>query len=172
MFNLDNQFWHFMREDWLVRDPLLIIAGTVAIAINLLRGLRDRIALVVGLLGLLALYYLARGGLVFNFYILFALPFFALNIAVAGRAAVRPHEALAVGHRRDRAGDDRRAGRRLVVERPGPAALRRRLQPGRPRGDRLDQEACAAAEHDHRRRRVLARSARPDTRPAGLSEHP
>jgi hypothetical protein len=81
MFNLNNQFWHFMREDWLVRDPLLIIAGTVAIAINLLRGLRDRIALVVGLLGLLALYYLARGGLVFNFYILFALPFFALNIA-------------------------------------------------------------------------------------------
>ena len=81
MFNLNNQFWHFMREDWLVRDPLLIIAGTLAIAINLLRGLRDRIALVVGLLGLLSLYYLARGGLVFNFYILFALPFFALNIA-------------------------------------------------------------------------------------------
>ena len=44
-------------------------------------GMRDRIVLVVGLLGLLALYYLARGGLVFNFYILFALPFFALNIA-------------------------------------------------------------------------------------------
>lgn len=81
MFNLDNQFWHFMREDWLIRDPQLIVAGVAAVAINLLRGLRDRMALVVGALGLLALYYLARGGLVFNFYILFALPFFALNIA-------------------------------------------------------------------------------------------
>ena len=80
MFNLGNQFWHFMREDWLVRDPLMIIFGTIAIVINLLRGLRDRIALVVGLLGLLAMYYLARGGLVFNFYILFAMPFLALNI--------------------------------------------------------------------------------------------
>jgi 4-amino-4-deoxy-L-arabinose transferase-like glycosyltransferase len=82
MWNLDNQFWHFMRQDWLLRDPILIVAGVAAIAINLLRGIRDRIALVVGLLGLLPLYYLARGGLVFNFYILFALPFFALNIAV------------------------------------------------------------------------------------------
>jgi 4-amino-4-deoxy-L-arabinose transferase-like glycosyltransferase len=81
MFNLHNQFWHFMREDWLLRDPILVIAGVAATAINLARGIRDRIALVVGLLGLLPLYYLARGGLVFNFYILFALPFFALNIA-------------------------------------------------------------------------------------------
>ncbi|HEU5098796.1 MAG TPA: glycosyltransferase family 39 protein [Roseiflexaceae bacterium] len=80
MFNLDNQFWHFLRQDWLIRDPQLIIAGIIAVMANLLRGLRDRIALVVGALGLLPLYYLARGGLVFNFYILFALPFFALNI--------------------------------------------------------------------------------------------
>jgi len=35
----------------------------------------------VALLGLLPLYYLARGGLVFNFYIVFALPFFCLNLA-------------------------------------------------------------------------------------------
>ena len=82
MFNLNNQFWHFMREDWLLRDPIIIVAGVGAVAINLIRGIRDRMALVVGLLGLLPLYYLARGGLVFNFYILFALPFFALNIAV------------------------------------------------------------------------------------------
>src|SRR5262249_57670560 len=45
MFNLDNQFWHFMHEDWLIRDPLLIVAGTVAIVINVLRALRDRMAL-------------------------------------------------------------------------------------------------------------------------------
>jgi hypothetical protein len=80
MFNLNNQFWHFMREDWLVRDPFIVVAGVAATLANLIRGLRDRIALVVSLLGLLPLYYLARGGLVFNFYILFAIPFFALNI--------------------------------------------------------------------------------------------
>jgi hypothetical protein len=39
-------------------------------------------ALPVALLGLLPIYYMARGGLVFNFYIVFALPFFCLNIAV------------------------------------------------------------------------------------------
>lgn len=81
MFNWHNQFWHFLREDWMLRDPILIVAGVVAIGVNLARGIRDRVALAVGLLGLLPLYYLARGGLVFNFYILFAVPFFALNIA-------------------------------------------------------------------------------------------
>jgi hypothetical protein len=54
----------------------------VAVAINLLRGARDRLMLTIGLFGLLPLYYLARGGLVFNFYIVFAIPFFCLNIAV------------------------------------------------------------------------------------------
>ena len=39
----------------------------------------------VGLLGLLPLYYLGRGGLVFNFYILFALPFFLAMAWWAGR---------------------------------------------------------------------------------------
>jgi 4-amino-4-deoxy-L-arabinose transferase-like glycosyltransferase len=118
MFNLDNQFWHFVRADWLVRDPLLLAGGVAAIAINLLRGVwsvlgralderrktndegtvahqrhsssilrassgegRNQL-LAVALLGLLPLYYLARGGLVFNFYIVFAIPFFCLNIAV------------------------------------------------------------------------------------------
>jgi 4-amino-4-deoxy-L-arabinose transferase-like glycosyltransferase len=80
MFNLENQFWHFMRQDWMWRDPWIIVGGAAATLINLLRGFRDRIALVVALFGLLPLYYLARGGLVFNFYILFALPFLALNI--------------------------------------------------------------------------------------------
>src|SRR6266508_570667 len=80
MFNWHNQFWYLMREDWVLRDPILIGAGALAVAANLLRGIRDRVALLVGLLGLLPLFYLARGALVFNFYILFALPFLALNV--------------------------------------------------------------------------------------------
>ncbi|KPV48119.1 hypothetical protein SE17_39765, partial [Kouleothrix aurantiaca] len=82
MFNLHNQFWHFLREDWLWRDALLPLGGSAAVLANLLLGWRNRVALVVGLLGALSIYYLARGGIVFNFYILFALPFLALNIGV------------------------------------------------------------------------------------------
>lgn len=81
MFNLDNQFWYFLREDWLWRDTPLIVLGVAATALNLLRGIRNRSLVTVALLGLLPLYYLGRGGLVFNFYILLAIPFFCLNIA-------------------------------------------------------------------------------------------
>ncbi len=81
MFSLDNQFWYFLREDWMWRDRALLLGGVIAVALNLLRGARDRLMLTVGLFGLLPLYYLARGGLVFNFYILFAIPFLCLNIA-------------------------------------------------------------------------------------------
>jgi hypothetical protein len=81
MFNLDNQFWHFVRSDWLARDPVLLVAGVAATGLNLLRGIRNRQALAVALLGLFPLYYLARGGLVFNFYIVFAIPFLCLNLA-------------------------------------------------------------------------------------------
>jgi hypothetical protein len=122
MFNLENQFWSFLRDDWMLRDPLLLLAGPVAVVSNLglgvwlvLSGIKNReprtesidasrksqVAgglnpatwglrpatgsthyLPVALLGLLPIYYMARGGLVFNFYVVFALPFFCLNIAV------------------------------------------------------------------------------------------
>ena len=29
MFNLDNQFWHMVRADWMVRDPILLVGGAV-----------------------------------------------------------------------------------------------------------------------------------------------
>jgi 4-amino-4-deoxy-L-arabinose transferase-like glycosyltransferase len=118
MFNLDNQFWHFVRTDWMTRDPIVLVGGVAAVAINLLRGVWPFLVrlfvrrgqgpttndqrpttsaepssfvlrpssvegqlLAIALLGLFPLYYLARGGLVFNFYIVFAIPFFCLNIA-------------------------------------------------------------------------------------------
>jgi endo-1,4-beta-D-glucanase Y/4-amino-4-deoxy-L-arabinose transferase-like glycosyltransferase len=81
-FNLDNMFWQLVRTDWMVRDPILFGVGGIACGINLLRGIRDRRALITGLLGLLSLLYLGRGGVVFDYYILFAIPFLALNLAV------------------------------------------------------------------------------------------
>ena len=90
-------FWQLLRGDWLPRDPVLILGGAVAIAVNLLRGLRDRRALAAGLLGLLPLYYLARGGLVLDFYILFAIPFLCLNSPGADAAARAAAPAAAAG---------------------------------------------------------------------------
>ncbi|HEX2513725.1 MAG TPA: glycosyl hydrolase family 8, partial [Chloroflexota bacterium] len=47
------------------------------------RGLRDRRLLAVALLGLVPLYYLGRGGVVFDYYLLCAIPFLCLNLAMA-----------------------------------------------------------------------------------------
>jgi 4-amino-4-deoxy-L-arabinose transferase-like glycosyltransferase len=95
VFSLDSMFWQLVREDWLPRDPLLLAGGALASGLNLLRGLRERRALLAGLFGLLPLFYLARGGIVFDFYILLALPFLCLNIALlaAWLAARSPRAA-------------------------------------------------------------------------------
>lgn len=80
--NLHNEFWTLVRDDWWPRDPFLLTGGALAVGINLVRGVRDRRALVAGLLGALPLLYLARGGVVFGFYILAALPFLCLNLGL------------------------------------------------------------------------------------------
>lgn len=80
--NLHNEFWTLVRDDWWPRDPFLVVGGVVAVGVNLVRGVRDRRALAAGLLGALPLLYLARGGIVFGFYILAALPFLCLNLGL------------------------------------------------------------------------------------------
>ena len=99
MFNLNNQFWQLLRGDWLPRDAVLIVGGAAATGVNLLRGRRNRRALLAGLLGLLPIVYLGRGGVVLNYYILFALPFLCLNLGLlAGwlleRLPLRPASGL------------------------------------------------------------------------------
>jgi len=96
--NLHNEFWTLVRADWWPRDPFLFAGGALAVGINLVRGIRDRRALAAGLLGALPLLYLARGGIVFNFYILAALPFLCLNLGllVAPLFARLPKVAAAV----------------------------------------------------------------------------
>jgi endo-1,4-beta-D-glucanase Y/4-amino-4-deoxy-L-arabinose transferase-like glycosyltransferase len=81
-FDLNNEFWQLVRGEWAPRDPLLLVGGALASLANLLRGLRDRRALIAGLLALLPLWYLGRGGVVFDYYILFAIPFLCLNLAL------------------------------------------------------------------------------------------
>jgi endo-1,4-beta-D-glucanase Y len=86
-FNLNNQFWSLVRTDWLPLDAVLLVGGVLATLVNIARGgllrtVDQRRAVATGLLGLLPLLYLARGGIVFDFYILLAIPFLCLNLAV------------------------------------------------------------------------------------------
>ena len=74
LLNLDNQFWRLVRGDVAAsgrrapgarrRSPTVL---------NVLRGLRDRRAIAAGLLGGMMLLYLARGGVVFDFYVIAAI---------------------------------------------------------------------------------------------------
>jgi endo-1,4-beta-D-glucanase Y/4-amino-4-deoxy-L-arabinose transferase-like glycosyltransferase len=82
LFDLESMFWHLIRTNWLPLDPFLVMAGVSATLINLVRGIWNRGALIAGLLGFMPLIYLARGGIVFDFYIVFAIPFFGLNLAL------------------------------------------------------------------------------------------
>jgi len=82
LLNLQNLFWTAVRTEWVPRDPFLFVGGMLAIALNLVLGVRNRRVLVAGLLGLFPMVYLARGGLVFPYYVLFAIPFLCLNLAV------------------------------------------------------------------------------------------
>jgi endo-1,4-beta-D-glucanase Y/4-amino-4-deoxy-L-arabinose transferase-like glycosyltransferase len=90
MFNLDNLFWTVLQDHWIKRDAILLLGGFGATVVNLLRGFKDRRVLVAGMLGILPVFYLARGGYVMDFYILFAIPFLCLNIAVLFGAFRRP----------------------------------------------------------------------------------
>lgn len=76
-----SYFWRYMRI-WLSEDAALIYAGIAATCVNLLIGIRGKIARIVSLLAVSLWIFLARGGLVIEFYILPLIPILALNIAV------------------------------------------------------------------------------------------
>jgi hypothetical protein len=82
LFNFENLFWQLVRNDWFRRDPFLLTAGSAAIIFSLIFGLVRRNWLVPGLLGLMPLIYLARGGIVFDYYILFLIPFLCVNLGL------------------------------------------------------------------------------------------
>ena len=99
-----SQFWFNVYNVWMPQDRLLLVGGGAAIALNLLRGIRSRGALAASALGLAATYYLVRGGIVFEFYILLVIPFLCLNIALLLSplvtplvARLRPRQAIALG---------------------------------------------------------------------------
>lgn len=82
-WSLDNNFFWYLRHDWLWRDATLLVVGAAAMVANLARALRgDRRLLVPAAFGAITIAYLARGGIVFSFYVVLLVPFLALNAAL------------------------------------------------------------------------------------------
>ena len=93
-FSFTNDFFYYLRSDWLWRDVVLLPLGLGTIIVNVYRGLRQRPSLVAAIAGLIPCLYLARGGIIFVYYIVFALPFLALNLGLALDAVLRQLEPV------------------------------------------------------------------------------
>jgi 4-amino-4-deoxy-L-arabinose transferase-like glycosyltransferase len=81
----------FLYTAWLPKDPFLLAAGTVAMVICILTGWgqrkKDPALLVAGALAFGIAFYLARGSVILDFYVIPLIPMYALCIAlVADRA--------------------------------------------------------------------------------------
>lgn len=95
-FSEDSAFWRFSLGSWLPKDTILLAAGVGATLLNLIIGWRGRAtpegrsALVAALLSLSYLFYLGRGSVMLEFYVVPLLPFLALNAGLVLARLVRP----------------------------------------------------------------------------------
>jgi 4-amino-4-deoxy-L-arabinose transferase-like glycosyltransferase len=84
----------FLYTMWLPKDRFLMVGGTVAMMISLYLGFRDRKRnlgfLVAGTLAFEIAFYLVRGSVILDFYVIPLIPMYALSIGfVADRALQR-----------------------------------------------------------------------------------
>ncbi|MDF1497982.1 MAG: glycosyl hydrolase family 8 [Patescibacteria group bacterium] len=86
---IETLIWQATREGemildlprrWLNADILTILLGIITIFINLLIGIKKKYYMITALLSLSYIFYLIRGGLVLEFYIIGLIPFLALNV--------------------------------------------------------------------------------------------
>ena len=86
-------FWMFSLDAWLPKDTFILAGGGVATLVNLFIGLRDRRKhqgeLVAALLALSYAFYLARGSVALEFYIIPLIPFVAMNIGMLADRILR-----------------------------------------------------------------------------------
>ena len=86
ILDLHSNFWTFSLGAWLPKDTFILAGGAVATLINLVYGLRDRKRhrgeLVAALLALSYAFYLVRGSVMLEFYVVPLLPFMAINIGM------------------------------------------------------------------------------------------
>ena len=76
----------FLYTAWLPKDSFLLATGTAAMLVNLAAGWRDRhrdpSLLVAAGLALGIAFYLVRGSVILDFYVIPVVPLYALNIAL------------------------------------------------------------------------------------------
>jgi len=86
MLDPHSLFWTASLEGWLPKDTFLLAGGMVAALLNLVQSLRDRKRhrgqLVAALLALSYAFYLVRGSVMLEFYVVPLVPFLALNIGL------------------------------------------------------------------------------------------
>ncbi len=88
IFDTNSLTWQFSIATWLPKDPFILVAGTLATGINLFRGWRNRArdpgTMVAAGLAAAYLFYLLRGSVMLQFYVVPLLPFVAMNIGLLG----------------------------------------------------------------------------------------
>jgi hypothetical protein len=89
----NSLFWTFSLGAWLPKDTFLLAGGMVATLFNLVLGLRDRKGhrgeLIASLLALGYAFYLMRGSVMLEFYVVPLVPFLALNIGLVASRILR-----------------------------------------------------------------------------------
>lgn len=88
ILDIHSLFWQFSLGTWLPKDSFILAAGTVATAICLFVGWRNRHhdpgMLVAGGLAAGYAFYLLRGSVMLVFYVVPLLPFYAMTIGIVG----------------------------------------------------------------------------------------
>ena len=83
----------FLYTSWLPKDAFLLVAGTAAMMVSLYLGWRDRERnlgfLVAGTLAFEIAFYLVRGSVILDFYVIPLIPLLALNIALVMDRALK-----------------------------------------------------------------------------------
>ena len=109
----------FLYTAWLPKDPFLLAGGTAAMLVCLYLGWRDKERnlgfLVAGTLALEIAFYLARGSVILDFYVIPLIPMYALCIALV---ADRVHKRFARRQRASSCQRSARAWRRCCCCRP------------------------------------------------------
>ena len=86
LLDLHSNFWTFSLGAWLPKDAFILIGGGVAMLVNLVRGVRDHVRyrgeLIASLLAVSYTFYLARGSVMLEFYVVPLVPFLALNLGL------------------------------------------------------------------------------------------
>jgi 4-amino-4-deoxy-L-arabinose transferase-like glycosyltransferase len=88
IFETNSLVWQFSLGTWLPKDSFILLAGSIATAVNLFQGVRNRArdpgTLVAAALATGYAFYLIRGSVLLTFYVVPLIPFYAMSIGILG----------------------------------------------------------------------------------------